>query len=272
MTPRRRRYWIDVLHRPARLLGARQLEKLREELREVAGACFDEIPDYQCLGGNAAALDDKVIALARRADGRLVGFCSAVLLPVRDVGTVLHLGLTCIRPEDRGAGLTHKLTAKLLLRRYLASCWQGRLWVTNVACVLSSLGSVALSFDGVYPSPLRAGPPSSTHLRIADAIDREHRSIAYIDERAQFDRERFVFSGSVLGTVFQKRSTDARYQHRMGSLNDFYRELLCFETGDEVLQVGWVSLATVVGYLIRRVRRLRHNRWTEIQPRPLPGR
>jgi hypothetical protein len=232
-------------------------ERLRREvaaLRAVAERCFAEIPEYQCLQESREALADKAIAIARTADGGIAGFCSAIILPVPGVGHVLHLGLTCIGPGVRGGGLTHRLTSKVVVSYLLRHHLFSRLWITNVACVLSSLGNVALHFDDVFPGPQRrAAGPSARHLAIARAIDAHHRQPLYVLPEARFDEQAFVFRGSVRGTVFQKRVDDARYHHRDPRVTGFYAGLMNFDEGDEVLQVGNVSLLTWPRYQLRKL-------------------
>jgi hypothetical protein len=241
---------VDFLFRPGRFRPAAERAALVAELREVAATCFDEIPHYQCLEG-PAALSDKVITVARRPDGRAVGFCSAIVLPVAGVGDVLHLGLTCVRPEARSGRLTTTLLSKLLIRYLVRHRGLRNTWCTNVACVLSSLGNVALHFDSVYPSPFGPARPTRTHLRIARAIAAHYRRPIHIDSAAVLDEEAFVFRGSVPGTVFQKDAADSRFFHRDRALNDYYQELMCFARGDEVIQVARVGLGTLGRYLGR---------------------
>ncbi|RJO63487.1 MAG: hypothetical protein C4523_20330 [Myxococcales bacterium] len=251
-----KKYQLEFLYRPGLRLSDEALADLVADVRAVAATCFKEIPDYQVMRGTRKELSDKVLSLARRENGQLAGFCSAVLLPVENVGDVLHLGLTCVRPEDRGAKLTHLLTSKVVLNYLLRRKPVGRTWISNCACVLSSLGNVAVHFDGVYPSPLRNQPPTETHRQIARTIDREHRDKMYVMPEAVLDEEAFVFRGSVNRTVFQKEKSDRRYHHRVADLNAYYQGLLDFENGDEALQIGHVSLLTSFRYFMKK-RRLR---------------
>lgn len=254
MSPGRDPYRITGLYRPGRWPQARQ-QALVEELRAVAATCFDKVPLYQALSGRPEELERCVLGVAReREGGRLVGFCSSLLLPVPGLGDVFHLGLTCVRPEARRGGLTHRLTSAaatyyLLTRRPLS-----RVWVSNVACVLSSLGNVALHFEDIHPSPLRPGPPAPEHLAVARAISARYRASVAIDPEAVLDEQRFVFRGSVPGTVFEKDADDQRYHHRDAQLNAFYAELLDFSAGDEVVQVGSMSVLGAVRYALRRLR------------------
>lgn len=246
------RYTVDYLHKPGTQMSDTELSELVAELRTVAADCFTELPDYQCISGRRDTLARNAIAVARRPDGTVAGFCSALLLDVDGVGEVLHLGLTCVARADRGARLTHLLTSKVLME-YLLRRPLDRVWISNVACVLSSLGNVALHFDDVFPSPFFDGPPSDKHLAIARAIAERYRRDIYITANAELDEDRFVFRGSnTPGNAFCKQEDDARFHHREAVLNDFYAENMGWERGDEVVQVGHVSLRRLVGYGARQ--------------------
>lgn len=238
---------IEFHHRPGRHLSRLDRQRLVDELRRIGAACFSSLPDNQCFTG-VDALDDKVITVARDRRGRALGFCSAILLDVPDVPAVMHLGLTCVHPDARGKRLTHRLTGRLVIRYLARHRPLGRTWITNVACVLSSVGNVAASFDDVFPSPYFQRP-TATHRRIVDVIDRRYREAIAINRDAALDRARFVFRGSVAGTVFRKSPDDKRFHHREAGLNAFYTALLDLDAGDEVVQVGHFSLATLQRYL-----------------------
>ncbi|MBM4353344.1 MAG: hypothetical protein FJ109_06025 [Deltaproteobacteria bacterium] len=250
---RKPEYRYEVLVRPGRTLSDAALASLTGEVRRVAATCFDPIPDYQVMVGTREAFEDKVLALAWNEDGSLAGFCSALLLDVPEVGEVLHLGLTCVCPAERGSGLTHKLTSRGLTTYLLHRGLFRRIWVTNCAAVLSSLGNVALHFENVYPSPFATAAPTATHRAIARAVDERYRKEIYIAPAARFDVAHFVFRGSVADTVFQKDAGDRRYHHRMSDLNLFYTALMDFRTGDEVLQVGQASVWGALRHSLRKL-------------------
>lgn len=239
-------YRIQFLYRPGLHLPDRDLQNLVQEIREVAATCFETIPEYQALEGSRQELSDKVITVARQSDGSVAGFCSTVLLPVPGLGEVLHLGLTCVRPDARGSGLTHLLMKKAVVGYLLRRKPIGRLWITNCAAVLSSLGNVALYFDRVVPCPFGKNRPSQKHLRIARTIDEAYRGKIYIREDAVLDEGRLVFRRSVKDTVFQKSPEDTQFHHRSQFLNEYYRKLMDFNEGDEVLQIGHVSVLTAL--------------------------
>lgn len=253
----KKQFKIRVLRDIRRRRSTRSALALVDELRAVAASCFDPVPSYQALVPHADALDGKLIATARDESGQLVGFMSAVLIDVDGVGEVLHTGLTCVRPEARGARLTHRLSRALLMSHLVRRGLFGTVWFSNVACVLSSLGNIALHFDNVYPSPYGGTRPNAQHLAVARAIDERYREDIAINDDAVFDPLAFVFRGSVDGTGFAKHEDDPRFRHRSDALNRFYGDRMDFEQGDEVLQVGKYSLLTFASYLTGRKRQLR---------------
>ncbi|MCX7957638.1 MAG: hypothetical protein N3B13_01145 [Deltaproteobacteria bacterium] len=246
-----KKYFFEYVEFPGRYMNPTRLVSLVNDIRDCASTCFDTLPEYQCIKGTREEMSDKIISLAYREDGVLAGFCSTVVLPVDHIGKVLHLGLTCVRPEDRGGKLTHKLMTKVLVNYIFRKKPIGKLWITNCACVLSSLGNVAMYFDNIYPSPFGLKTPTWKHHLIANTIDHHYREKMYILPDAKFDSEHFVFRGSVSNTPFEKSTEDRKYYHRIGFLNDFYNSIMDIDRGDEVLQVGTVSALSVLKYFHR---------------------
>lgn len=240
---------FTLLHAPTDL-------SLVDELRDVAAACFDHVPHYQALSGRAEDLACAELALARRADGRLVGFCAARVLEVQGVGKVLHLGLTCVHPSARGLGLTHRLLSRLVTRHLLRHAPLSGFWFSSTASVLSSLGNIAKHFDDVYPSPYRPGAPSAQHTAIATAISRTHRAAMHLPAATPFDAAAFVFRGANAGTLFEKAADDARYHHRDAALTAWYATIADLDAGDAVLQVGRVSVQGYLRYVGRKLLRM----------------
>ncbi len=256
-------FQIEVFQEPGRVLSDASLESLARDIREIAKECFHELPDYQAILGSRNALSDKLITLARDENGTPQGFCSMVFLDIEEVGRVLHLGLTCVRPGARGKRLTHFLVKKALTRYLFRQNPFGKIWISNCAGVLSSLGNVAMHFEKVYPSPFFARRPGRVHLKIARAIDSRFRQEMYVLPGAVLDEEKFVFRGSVKDTVFHKEKYDLAYHHRKSGLNRFYANMMNFEQGDEVLQVGYFRLVSVVKYILRQYRVQQLNRQHE---------
>lgn len=243
----------EVYDRPGASLNTHDLALLKCELRALAQECLGELPNYQCLRSDGRDLDRLIIAVARNQEGHLMGFCSSYLFEVEEM-QLLHLGLTCVSPKMRGKKLTHHLTSKVVFHfLWHYSFWKAS-WVSNVACVLSSLGNLAQYFESVYPSPNTDLPPSPEQQCIAQYLNSEAREELFIRPEATFNDQHFVFEGSVLGNMFQKELQDRRYHHRNHQFNQFYQSLMNFERGDEVLQVGKVSWLTFPKYYLKKFR------------------
>lgn len=255
----------ETLFYPGKSLSDNDLDKLVTELKEVASLCFPETPNYQALTGKRAELERAVITTARDKQGNLKGFCSALVLAVESVGNVFHTGLTCVHPNARGKKLTHKLTSKLLIKFLLKESLFKETWITNCACVLSSIGNVALYFEDIYPAPCGVEVPTLTHVNIAKAISEKYRAPIAINETAKFNINTFVFEGSVEGTLFEKNAEDQRFHHRNKKLTNYYKALLDFERGDEVLQVGKVSLMTFPKYFAKTALKNTKRKWNHMQ-------
>lgn len=82
-----------------------------------------------------------------------------------------------------------------------------------------------------------------------------------ISADAVFDEANFVFRGSnPSGSRFRKNADGKEWHHRDTQANDFYRRLLGMGEGNEVLQVGYMTMKRVLGPLrhedrLQRVRR-----------------
>lgn len=248
---------IEIYDRPGLKLHFFELEKLQKELIEIGKSSLEKLPNYQCFSINKNEFNRLIISVARNNEGKAIAFCSSYILDAGEYGEILHLGLTCVGPEARGLGLTHKLTSKVIYRYFTAHAKLGSFWISNVACVLSSLGNVALHFEDVYPSPFLT-TPTQEHKEIAKLINNHYRNELYIHPKSTFDAKSFIFQGSVIGSSFQKEEHDTKFHHRDERLNDYFKKLINFNNGDEILQIGRVSLMSYPKYLLRN-RKKRNN-------------
>lgn len=245
---------IEVYNCPGKTMNQKELESLSNEILDIAKTCLDEIPHYQCLTGSKEEFSRLIISIARDLDGEAIGFCSSYILEVPQIGNVLHLGLTCVKPKARRFGLTHKLTSKVVTTYLFRYSLFKPAWISNVACVISSLGNVALNFEDVYPSPFKR-EASEEQKKIAQYISDNYRWELYINKGATFSSNKFVFKGSVTGTMFEKSESNKEFFHRDQELTQFYLDRINFKDGDEVLQIGKVSLLTYPRYLLKKMKR-----------------
>jgi hypothetical protein len=73
-----------------------------------------------------------------------------------------------------------------------------------------------------------------------------------ISPAAVLDEDALVLRGSVPGTCFEKRPGDPRYHHRDAALTRWYAERMDFASGDEVVQVGRMSIPGALRYAFAR--------------------
>ncbi len=233
-----------------RKLSQRSFEALKEDVKEVALDCLGEVPNYQIFSDEQNPNVENMVVLA--LDGKKpVGFVSSLEFKIGS-RKVLHLGLTCVKSEYRGKKISQKLVAKLLTGYLIRNAFLGKVWISNLACVLSSLGNVAKYFDEVYPSPRYQVCPSLQHYIVAQEINKNFRSELYIPESASFDEDRNTFINSVTGNMFEKSEGDLQFYHRESLYNIFYKKLINFQTGDEVLQIGTMSLWSIVSKTVSK--------------------
>ncbi|MGB4269675.1 MAG: hypothetical protein WBK20_10895 [Spirochaetota bacterium] len=250
-------YRFEVLHKPGTYMTDYEIKKLVDNIRQVAATAFDPIPEYQSMRGTREDLSDKIIALAWDKN-ILAGFASTVELYIPTIGNILHLGLTVVRPEYRSKSLTHYLMQKAITSYIITNAiFFDKLWIANCAAVLSSLVNVALHFENVYPSPQKV-KYTDQHKIIAETINVLYRDKLYINPDSIFDKQYHIFKGSVKGTVFQKNAHDTSYYHRNQLFNDYYKNIIDFDNGDEILQVGYASIPAAIRHALFTNKKKQH--------------
>ncbi len=261
---KKKNHSIQVYDCPGLNMGALQLKQLQKELIDIGKESLDSLPNYQCFSKDMKEFNRLIISVARNNEGKAIAFCSSYILEAGAFGNILHLGLTCVGPEARGLGLTHKLTSKVIYRYFTAHAKLGSFWISNVACVLSSLGNVALHFEDVYPSPYISSP-FPEHRELANMINKNYRQELYINPSSTFHQDHFIFRGSVKGTTFQKEANDLKFHHRDNEVNDYFKKSMNFSNGDEVLQIGRVSLMSYPKYLLRNRKKRKNTKRDQAQ-------
>lgn len=259
---------LEVLDRPGLSLAPGERAELQSELRRLGSLSFDPLPDYQVFEtSSGTALNDKIIALARQG-GEIVGFVSAVVLPIAGMrDPVIHTGLTVIDRAHRKTTLKVDLFRALFV--HLFGLFPEGVWLSTASRTLTNLGQMAICTADVFPSPAwerkyqPSGRPSETHLHIAREISAKHRGAMLFPPEAKFDEDRgfvfrvpsYRFSGP--GTVDGVH--DPNYQHRDAALTDFYTALLQ-GPGDEILQISYLDPVHVTHFMRERDRRVKQVR------------
>jgi hypothetical protein len=245
---------VQVVERPGLWWDDAALERLQEDLRTVARAAMPEMDlHYGVFLPGREALARSVVTLVRdRATGKPIAFNALALIEADMAGqptTLLHLGLVCIDPGARGKGLSwilYGLTCFLLFARN----GMRPLWVSNVTQVPAVAGMVAETFEDVYPSALPGARRSLQHLLLARSLMGAHRYVFGVGPEAGFDEERFVATNAYTGgSDALKKAFEVAAHHRNPVHNAFCAAQLDYERGDDLVQIGRISMGAATTYL-----------------------
>lgn len=268
--PLGRGHSLRLFDRPGRKLGAAALTRLLSDLREIADRC---VPSgglrYGVLSGERARMDRAVIAVIYDGTRRPVGFNAMSWLDIELQGEpvrVLHAGLCMIVPGSRRGGLLGLMSAVPALLAFATNRF-APLWVTNVTQVPAVAGLFAESVGSVYPAPGRSRPPSAKHRWIAEQLMEHHRHVFGVGADAEFDAERFIIRNSYTGGSDElKKSYEQAGKHRDPRFNRLCRELLDYQRGDDLLQVGRLTLGVVASLVATCAVRIGRRTVRALQP------
>jgi hypothetical protein len=260
--PARRGLRIRLVGRPGAWMSDSALEALVRDLHAVADASTPGggTLRYGLLSGSRERLASAILSIAYDSrTGTAIGFNATTLLSEPIGGRtrqILHVGLCMVRPEQRSKGLCFALTAAAPLVA-LALNGLRPLWLTNVTQVPAAAGIFAAMAPQTYPAPGHTAAPSREHADVASALMARHRAVFGVGEDAVWDAERFVIRNAYTGGSDDlKKSFAACAQHRDPEVNRMCSERLDYARGDDLLQVGRLTLAgaaTLLGRFVRDV-------------------
>lgn len=249
-----------IVERPGLWMPESELAALSEDLITVASKTLARgALTYGVFSGDPERMKSTIITLVRHKEtGQPVAFNALALMDITTMAEpveVLHLGLVMVDPDQQSQGLSwvlYGLTCILMLFRN-----QMRpLWISNVTQVPAIVGMVAETFHDVFPTPQRPKARSLQHLLLARSIMAEHRHVFGVGGDAGFNEDHFVITNAYTGGSDDlKKTFDEAPQHRDPIYNDFCQQLLDYDRGDDVLQLGQIDLATAAGYLKNSVPR-----------------
>ncbi len=249
---------VRVIERPAYSLPEEELVKLREDLKRVVKKSIPkENLDYGIFSETSDAFKTSIITIIyRQEDNFPIAFNSLSWIPCKLRGKdedLLHLGLVVIDPDVREGGLSWILygltTILLFVRKKLKP-----IWISNVTQVPAIIGKVSQSFDGVYPTPANIGKPPFIHLWIVRQIMESKRHVFGVGPDAEFDFDKFIIKNSYTGGSdhLKKKFTEAQ-PHRDATYNDFCKDNLDYERGDDFIQIGQLNLNMTKDFLLKSV-------------------
>ncbi|MDD4974053.1 MAG: hypothetical protein PHY93_06860 [Bacteriovorax sp.] len=249
---------MRVIERPAYSLNETELKELRESLKQIVKKSIPkENLNYGIFSETSDAFKTNIITIIYTLeDNRPIAFNSLSWINTQLKGKdeeLLHLGLVVIDPDVREGGLSWILygltTILLFVRKKLSP-----IWVSNVTQVPAIIGKVTQSFDSVYPSPGNFGKPPFIHLWLARQIMKDKRYVFGVGPEAEFDAEKFIIKNSYTGGSdhLKKKFSEAQ-PHRDAIYNDFCKNNLDYDRGDDFIQIGQINLNMTKKFLMKSV-------------------
>jgi len=265
---------LRLVERPGLWMDDRDLEALVDGLRGVAdrGVSGGTLR-YGALSGDRERLSHTILAVAyRRGTRNIVGFNAMLVLPVTAAGRpvrVVHAGLCMVDAGLRSRGLCLAMTAAPAILAFVRNRFSS-LWFTNVTQVPAVAGVFTTALADVYPVPGRTTPPSRAHVDIVREMLERHRAAFGVGDDAELDDRAFVIRNAYTGgSDWLKKPYADCPRHRDPRYNEWCREVLDYERGDDVIQVGRMTVVQWARVVMRLVRGVL---WTRRRRRPAPGR
>jgi hypothetical protein len=253
-------YMTKVIERPGLWMQESELAKLTKELRDVASKTLPAGDlEYGVFSGDKTRLENAIITVVYRRDNNKPIAFNALALMQLHLGKkpvdVLHLGLVMVDPDERSRGLSWILYGLTCFLMFLRNQMRP-IWISNVTQVPAVVGMVSETFDNVYPTPIREKPRSLTHVLLARQIMADHRHVFGVGEDATFDEEHFVIQNAYTGGSDNlKKTFDQAPKHREAAFNDFCHEMLDYDRGDDVIQLGQLTYLAAITYVTQTVPR-----------------
>lgn len=225
---------------PGRWMDDASLGRLRDTLHDIARYRLDPLPDYGIFLPGRAPFRNRIVTVAYE-DERPVAFGAMVWLPLRlptDAPDVLHLGLVVTTPNRLSPHLLWQMyyypVFYLVLRRFPRP-----FWISCVSLEPSVIGAVSDHFPAVLPSYRHPAPSNGLRTAIARVLVRDHGHEFGAGPEAHLDEATFVVRGSCKGPSESLRTSYRRAaKYVVRTCNDYCRDLLDYERGDELLQLG----------------------------------
>ncbi len=251
-------YIVRIVERPGRWMETADLERLAADLRLVASKTLNEAGlTYGVFAADRSRYADSIVTLVTEKDGTPVAFNALAMMEVDTeprATDVLHLGLVMVDPDARSRSLSWVLYGLTCFLLFFKNQFRP-LWISNVTQVPAVVGMVTEMFSDIYPQPAPVRR-SLAHLLIARRIIDGHSHVFGVGQDAFFDEDRFVIQNAYTGgSDGLKKTYEAAPKHRNEVYNAFCAEVLDYDRGDDVIQLGRLDLPAIRRYLTRDVPR-----------------
>ncbi len=241
------RYEVIVYDQPGRWMTDDQMNMLYFQLLAISSDAIDALPRYGFFTQKREAFANRIFAVVHdNACQQAVGYTAMVYLPFKHgekIRPIIHLGLTMIRKSYRGHRLQTPLFQKIFLLAMLNQL-RFSFTMTNIAASPAGIGATSDYFVDVFPNYKRTVQKTKFHQDVAEQILAGYRGEFGCSRHAVFDPETFVVYGSNQakgGGAAEFIKDDPVSRYREESCNEFCRNHLDFQAGDEMFQVGKVD-------------------------------
>lgn len=250
-------YITRVIERPGLWMKPEELAKLVQDIRSVIATINVGNLDYGIAKGSKDVLDRIVITMIYEGKTkRPIAFNALTIMDCTLRGKpnpVVHLGLVVIDPTVRAKGFSWILYGLTTFLLFFKNRFKP-LWISNVTQVPAIIGMVSESFGNVYPNPKLNGRRTYDHLILAREIMQSHRDVFGVGPEAEFDEETFVIKNAYTGGSDNlKKTLESAPKHRNELFNKFAEEMLDYERGDDILQLGQMDVKTYYHYMIHSI-------------------
>lgn len=248
---------VRVIGRPGLWMQPDELLKLITDLRGVVATLGIGDLEYGVISGDKDRLDHAVLTVIYDAKTeKAIAFNALSIMDCELRGKpteVLHLGLVAVDPNYRAKGLSWLLYGFTCFLLYFRNLLRP-VWVSNVTQVPAIVGMTSEGFVDIYPSPIQSSRKSFDHVQLVRQIMAKHRHVFGVGHDAIFDEERFVIMNAYTGGSDNLKKTFAQApKHRDERYNEFCRQQLDYDRGDDVIQLGRIQMTAMANYFIHSV-------------------
>jgi hypothetical protein len=183
-----------------------------------------------------------VTVAADARTGRDVGFASALLYEVPELGPALHAGLFVVDTAHRGKKISIALGSSNVLGAFaLHGCTA--MYFTNASTQAAVLHAAGRRLSAAYPF-YASTRPCDASITLATFFAEHLREDARIHSSAPFCYDRFVFLGGNRGNEFSARGDSERIED--GDVRSYYARRMDVAAGDVMVQTGRISVGTLL--------------------------
>lgn len=239
------KYDFIIWDRPGKWCETNELEKIRADLISVGQRSQEgkELPQYGIFSKDQSDIDHRNITIIYDKNSKEPVAFSAQLYLQCNIDEnqleVMHTGLTYIVPSHRGKGLMRFLFIYPMVILLFKSGLRP-IWVSSLSQVPSVIGVVAESFDDVFPDPWMKNKQTPIHREMAYQVINCNRENFAIEEASIYNDELQIIQNSYALPSIQdlKKTYKEVKKHRDENVNNFCKERLDYNRGDDFLQIG----------------------------------